>query len=409
MRGAVRSYRLLNDGRRQIGAFHLAGDIFGLESGPSHRLTAEAIVETTVRMVKRRSLEAAAKSDVAVACKLWAMTAGELRHAEDHMLLLGRKTAAQRVATFLLEMDKRLAVTGQFALPMSRCDIADYLGLTLETVSRTCRSSTTRACSRSPAPGKSACATAPASRRWTPEANASRRLPPARRIPCDLSPRDAAPRRLARRRADRIACARDGSRRGADRRAGGRSWTLSNEPKQFCCLLRRRNGRRSRANRATPPIFSPTMSPSSPPFRRLAASSAAWSAEACASASAPSSLLRSFPTRWRLSSSMCLRLSPMRSRRPSAGRKSQPSALKLVVYSMTPVWVAGVFSLIPSLGILILVGVIYSLYLVWVGAPAMMKTPSDRAAPYTAVMAVCGIVIYFIVLLVVAKILGVAR
>ena len=137
VRGAVRSYRLLSDGRRQIGAFHLAGDIFGLESEPSHRLTAEAIVETTVRMVKRRSLETAAKSDVAVACKLWAMTAGELRHAEDHMLLLGRKTAAQRVASFLLEMDRRLAVTGQFNLPMTRCDIADYLGLTLETVSRT--------------------------------------------------------------------------------------------------------------------------------------------------------------------------------------------------------------------------------------------------------------------------------
>ena len=135
--GAVRSYRLLSDGRRQIGAFHLAGDVFGLESELMHRLTAEAIVGTTVRMVKRRSLEAAAKSDVNVACKLWAMTAGELRHAEDHMLLLGRKTAAQRVATFLLEMDRRLAVTGQIALPMTRCDIADYLGLTLETVSRT--------------------------------------------------------------------------------------------------------------------------------------------------------------------------------------------------------------------------------------------------------------------------------
>ena len=78
----------------------------------------------------------AAKSDAAVACKLWAITAGELRRAEDHMLLLGRKSAAQRVATFLLEMDRRLADPGQFTLPMSRCDIADYLGLRLETVSR---------------------------------------------------------------------------------------------------------------------------------------------------------------------------------------------------------------------------------------------------------------------------------
>ncbi len=137
MHGAVRSYRLLNDGRRQIGAFHLVGDVFGLESGSSHRLTAEAICETKVRMVKRRCLEATAKSDVVVAYKLWTMTANQLRHAEDHMLSLGRKTAAQRVATFLLEMDRRISVSGQVALPMLRCDIADYLGLTLETVSRT--------------------------------------------------------------------------------------------------------------------------------------------------------------------------------------------------------------------------------------------------------------------------------
>jgi CRP/FNR family nitrogen fixation transcriptional regulator len=74
---------------------------------------------------------------VQVARKLWAMTAGELRHAEDHMLLLGRKTAMERVATFLLEMDRRLARTGMIALPMCRRDIGDYLGLTLETVSRT--------------------------------------------------------------------------------------------------------------------------------------------------------------------------------------------------------------------------------------------------------------------------------
>ena len=134
--GAVRSYKLLSDGRRQIGAFHLPGDVFGLEFGSSHRLAAEAIIDTNVRLVKRRSLEQAASVDVAVARKLWTMTAGDLRHAEDHMLLLGRKTAMERVATFLLEMDRRLAVAGMMALPMCRRDIGDYLGLTLETVSR---------------------------------------------------------------------------------------------------------------------------------------------------------------------------------------------------------------------------------------------------------------------------------
>jgi CRP/FNR family transcriptional regulator, nitrogen fixation regulation protein len=134
--GAVRSYKLLSDGRRQIGAFHLPGDVFGLESGSKHRLAAEAIIDTTVRLVKRRSLDQAATVDVDVARKLWTMTAGDLRHAEDHMLLLGRKTAMERVATFLLEMDRRLAVAGMMALPMCRRDIGDYLGLTLETVSR---------------------------------------------------------------------------------------------------------------------------------------------------------------------------------------------------------------------------------------------------------------------------------
>ena len=134
--GAVRSYKLLSDGRRQIGAFHLPGDVFGLESGTTHRLATEAIIDTTVRLVNRRSLEKAAGVDVKVARKLWAMTAGDLRHAEDHMLLLGQKTAMERVATFLLEMDRRLAVAEMMALPMCRRDIGDYLGLTLETVSR---------------------------------------------------------------------------------------------------------------------------------------------------------------------------------------------------------------------------------------------------------------------------------
>jgi CRP/FNR family nitrogen fixation transcriptional regulator len=134
--GAVRSYKLLSDGRRQIGAFHLVGDIFGLENGPAHRFTAEAIVDTTVRLVKRVSLEQVAEADALVARDLLSMTTSNLQHAENHMLLLGRKTSLERVAAFLLEMDRRLSPAGVMALPMYRRDIADYLGLTLETVSR---------------------------------------------------------------------------------------------------------------------------------------------------------------------------------------------------------------------------------------------------------------------------------
>ena len=110
--------------------------MFGLKSGANHRLAAEAIINTTVRLVKRSSLEQAAEVDVGIARKLWSITAGELRHAEDHMLLLGRKNAMERVGDFLLEMDRRLAVAGMMALPMCRRDIGDYLGLTLETISR---------------------------------------------------------------------------------------------------------------------------------------------------------------------------------------------------------------------------------------------------------------------------------
>ena len=134
--GAVRSYKLLSDGRRQIGAFHLVGDIFGLENGSTHRFTAEAIVDTTVRLAKRVSLEHVAEEDATVARDLLDMTTSNLQHAENHMLLLGRKTSLERVAAFLLEMDTRLNAAGVMALPMSRRDIADYLGLTLETVSR---------------------------------------------------------------------------------------------------------------------------------------------------------------------------------------------------------------------------------------------------------------------------------
>ena len=137
--GAVRSYKLLSDGRRQIGAFHLPGDIFGLENGDFHRFTAEAIVETTVRFVKRLSLERETKNDPALVQNLLSMTTDNLRHVENHLLLLGRQSASERVAAFLLEMNRRLTSASAMALPMGRRDIADYLGLTIETVSRVLR------------------------------------------------------------------------------------------------------------------------------------------------------------------------------------------------------------------------------------------------------------------------------
>lgn len=134
--GAVRSYKLLSDGRRQIGAFHLAGDIFVFANGSAHRFTAEAIVDTTLRLIKREALDRVAETDPVVTRTLLGMTTLNLKHAEDHMLLLGRKDSVERVATFLVEMDERIRTSQVMALPMTRRDIADYLGLTLETVSR---------------------------------------------------------------------------------------------------------------------------------------------------------------------------------------------------------------------------------------------------------------------------------
>ncbi len=134
--GAVRTHKLLSDGRRQIGAFHLPGDIFGLENGDVHRFTAEAVIDTTVQLMKRQSLERVAKTDPAMVRSLRTMTADNLEHVENHMLLLGRQTAQERVAAFLTEMNGRAIAGGVIALPMDRRDIADYLGLALETVSR---------------------------------------------------------------------------------------------------------------------------------------------------------------------------------------------------------------------------------------------------------------------------------
>jgi CRP-like cAMP-binding protein len=134
--GTVRTYKVLNDGRRQIGAFYLPGDIFGLEVGDDHSFSAEAIVESKILVVKRSALVSLAARDNEVARQLWAMTASELQRAQGHIMLL-IKTAQERVAGFLLEMAQRSAAVSEVDLPMSRQDIADYLGLTIETVSRT--------------------------------------------------------------------------------------------------------------------------------------------------------------------------------------------------------------------------------------------------------------------------------
>ncbi|TQF29429.1 helix-turn-helix domain-containing protein [Bradyrhizobium sp. UNPA324] len=136
--GAVRTYKLLSDGRRQINSFHLPGDMFGLENGAVHRFTAEAVVETRVRITRRRSLLETMQGRESGASSFLGLVTRNLQHAENHMLLLGRKTALERVAAFLLELDQRLGHPRILVLPMSRRDIADYLGLTLETVSRAC-------------------------------------------------------------------------------------------------------------------------------------------------------------------------------------------------------------------------------------------------------------------------------
>jgi CRP/FNR family transcriptional regulator, nitrogen fixation regulation protein len=134
--GTVRTSKVLADGRRQIGDFYLPGDIFGLESGDEHTFSAEAIAKSKVLVIKRSTLVALAARDNEVAQQLWTITGGELQRVQGHILLL-IKTAQERVVGFLLEMADRVSSGNAFELPMSRQDIADYLGLTIETVSRT--------------------------------------------------------------------------------------------------------------------------------------------------------------------------------------------------------------------------------------------------------------------------------
>ena len=135
--GVVRTCRFLSDGRRQIDAFHMEGDVFGFEAGADHRMSAEAVSDCTVIAYRRRGLEAIVFHDDRLGNWFFSHAMTSLALAREHSLLLGRGSAAQKIAAFLQEIAGREGHDSLVDLPMSRQDIADYLGLTIETVSRT--------------------------------------------------------------------------------------------------------------------------------------------------------------------------------------------------------------------------------------------------------------------------------
>jgi CRP/FNR family transcriptional regulator, nitrogen fixation regulation protein len=136
--GTVCTCKMLREGRRQIAGFYFAGDIFGLESAKKHSVAVEAITNAHVRIFKKRALTALASSNLEVADQLLALTTRELARKQNHLLLLLSTTAEERIICFLIEMVQRTSPKEDdlIDLPISRRDIADYLGLTLDTVSR---------------------------------------------------------------------------------------------------------------------------------------------------------------------------------------------------------------------------------------------------------------------------------
>ncbi len=134
--GAVRISKLLADGRRHIAEFSFAGDCFGIDNVGERVFSAEAVGDVIAMRYPRRATEQLIDANPQMARHLCAMTLRDLAHAQTRMLLLGRMTAAERVASFLLEMSERRDTRRAVDLPMSRNDIADYLGLTIETVCR---------------------------------------------------------------------------------------------------------------------------------------------------------------------------------------------------------------------------------------------------------------------------------
>jgi CRP-like cAMP-binding protein len=133
--GGVRGFRVLADGRRQICEFYLPGDLFGIEPDGEHHMTAEALGDTILVAARRSAL--GDDRDADAARRLFGLAMAQLHREREHALTLGRRSASERVAWFLIDIAERLGTGDHLDLPMSRQDIADYLGLTIETVSRT--------------------------------------------------------------------------------------------------------------------------------------------------------------------------------------------------------------------------------------------------------------------------------
>lgn len=137
--GVIRTCTLLADGRRQLGAFLFPGEIFGIEIDDQGRRcwSAEAVTDCRVSAMRRGIVEKLAQRECAMATSLWAHAARDVGRLGARLALLGRKSAEERVAAFMGEMAERGGDSYNVELPMSRQDVADYLGLTVETVSRT--------------------------------------------------------------------------------------------------------------------------------------------------------------------------------------------------------------------------------------------------------------------------------
>ena len=134
--GTVRICKLMADGRRHVAEFFYAGDCFGLDGASERTFAAEAVGEVIVMRFSRAATERLIDERPELARRMCNMTLRSLAHAQTRLLLLGRMTATERVASFLIELAERRDVRRTLDVPMSRNDIADYLGLTIETVCR---------------------------------------------------------------------------------------------------------------------------------------------------------------------------------------------------------------------------------------------------------------------------------